>query len=395
MSGRSTVTNLLCVTQFIADSIDCGLQTDVIYLDFSKAFDKLDHGILIDKLYALGLNMQLITFFGSYLGDRKQYVHCCGYDSDVITVLSGVPQGSVLGPLLFLLFINDISNELDVEFSLYADDIKIYNRVSSTDDCLKLQHNLNRIVVWCNLNRLLLNQDKCCVMSFSLKRYNIHFEYVLNGVVLARPQTVLDLGVVFDSRLTFAYHINKVVADCMKTLGFIIRNSRDFQHCDTIIRLFNSLIGSKLYYACIIWCPHHNIHLMHLERVIRRFLKYLFYRENGFYPPIGFPQSELLNRFTFSSFMETCKKFFVLFLVKMINNSVDCPLMLARLSFNARPRSLVSRHSEIFYIACPRTDIAKFSPMSTMCRIGNRTHNKIDLFSTSLRALKFFNYSQI
>ncbi|XP_063923769.1 uncharacterized protein LOC135137920 [Zophobas morio] len=104
MSGRSTVTNLLCVTQFIADSIDCGLQTDVIYLDFSKAFDKLDHG------------------------DRKQYVHCCGYDSDVITVLSGVPQGSVLGPLLFLLFINDISNELDVEFSLYADDIKIYNR---------------------------------------------------------------------------------------------------------------------------------------------------------------------------------------------------------------------------------------------------------------------------
>jgi hypothetical protein len=99
MRGRSTTTNLFCATQLISDSIDKGFQTDVVYLDFSKAFDSLDHSILIQKLQFVGASPMLVKFFCSYLQGRKQYVHCYGYDSGSIDVTSGVPQGSVLGPL--------------------------------------------------------------------------------------------------------------------------------------------------------------------------------------------------------------------------------------------------------------------------------------------------------
>jgi hypothetical protein len=143
MRGRSTTTNLFCATQLISDSIDQDFQTDVVYLDFSKAFDSLDHNILVQKLQFVGASPMLVKFFCSYLQGRKQYVHCYGYDSASINVTSGVLQGSVLGPLLFLVFINDIGDKLTVPFFLFADDAKLLKQISEWSDCVtgKLERN--------------------------------------------------------------------------------------------------------------------------------------------------------------------------------------------------------------------------------------------------------------
>mgnify|MGYP005983473333 CR=1 FL=1 len=395
IQGRSTTTNLFDITGFIANSIDNELQTDVIYLDFSRAFDRLDHGVLIKKLYSRGFTPNLIHLFASYLQNRKQYVHCFGHNSGCINVTSGVPQGSVLGPLLFLLFIDDITAGLNVSYSLYADDVKIFNKIATVEDCIKLQLNLNKITTWCDLNKLVLNKDKCRAMSYSLKKKMIFFNYALDAIILSRPETISDLGVIFDPKLSFASHINKLISDCMKTMGFIIRNARDFQNAHTITRLFKSFLESKLYYACLIWCPHHNIYVTNLERIIRKFLKYLSYREDGVYPPIGMPQQDLLNRYNFTSFLNTCKRFYMVFLFKLLHNGVDCPILLSQITFNVSSRSVLSRYYDLFYLPVPRTDIAKFSPMFTMCRIGNVFHREVDLFSSSLREVRGFDYSKL
>lgn len=122
VKDRSTVTNLTCITQFIAESLDKNLQTDVIYTDLSKAFDTIDHVLLVDKLSVIGLSPDLVYLLQSYLTNRKQFVAVNGFISKCYDVTSGVPQGSVLGPLLFNVFINDVVSALDVHCLLFADD---------------------------------------------------------------------------------------------------------------------------------------------------------------------------------------------------------------------------------------------------------------------------------
>ena len=159
--SRSTTTNLMCFLQYCCAGLNEKLQIDAIYTDFSKAFDRLDHGIIATKMSLLGFHPSLVQFFLSYLQDRIQCVEFNGFVSRRFVATSGAPQGSNLAPLIFSLFVNDIVSNLQCETLLFADDLKLFRVVRDPGDCHLLQHDLDTLSGWCLMNRLPLNVNKC------------------------------------------------------------------------------------------------------------------------------------------------------------------------------------------------------------------------------------------
>ena len=158
VKGRSTVLQLLKVLDDWTEAIENGLQTDIIYTDFQKAFDSVAHGRLINKLASYGIKGNLLLWIKSFLTGRRQRVKVNGIPSAWARVLSGVPQGSVLGPLLFVLFINDIVENLECQCYLYADDMKLYRIINDAENAVSLQKNLERVVDWTEKWLLKLNK---------------------------------------------------------------------------------------------------------------------------------------------------------------------------------------------------------------------------------------------
>ena len=291
MSHRSTVTNLAIFTQFASHAIDESGQVDVIYTDFSKAFDRIDHTILFSKLGSWGLSSSLLSFMQSYFTNREQFVSYNGFNSEPFITTSGVPQGPNLGPLLFLLFIDDITLTIDnSDKLLFADDLKIYKKITCSEDCLLLQNYINQIQRWCLNNRLHLNPSKCKVVTFTKKHSSIENLYFIDGMLLSRFNSTKDLGVVFDSKLSFIDHIHLKVTEATKMIGFIIRNCKMFTNIKPLKILYFSYVRSKLEYGSLIWYPYYINHKLALENVQRKFLKFLSFKIDSFYPERGIAQ---------------------------------------------------------------------------------------------------------
>ena len=165
MERRSTITNLVTFCQYLSENMDTQIQTDAIFTDFSKAFDSIDHYILLQKLEKFGMSTSLLELFKSYLWNRYQFVEFQGVRSKYVVPTSGVPQGSNLGPLLFLIFIDDLPGLLNCRKLLFADDLKLCYKITSISDCHLLQNDIYTLVDWCKHNRLELNIDKCFIIS--------------------------------------------------------------------------------------------------------------------------------------------------------------------------------------------------------------------------------------
>lgn len=160
VSGRSTSTNLLCLTSYITQNFADRIQTDVIYTDLSAAFDKINHAITIAKLERLGISGSILRWFNSYLVERKLIVTIDGFQSHEFLASSGIPQGSHLGSLILLLYFNDVNNVLKGPRLSFADDLKLYLRIRSMSDATTLQQELDAFTDWCTLNRMVVNPDK-------------------------------------------------------------------------------------------------------------------------------------------------------------------------------------------------------------------------------------------
>jgi hypothetical protein len=210
---KSTVSNLLLFHDYTTAQMDSGLQVDTIFTDFSKAFDRLDHVVLLEKLCKAGIHGNLFRWFSSYISNRSQAVTINGFTSTWMSIPSGVPQGSLLGPLLFVIFINDIVSCFKyAKVLLYADDTKIFMAINSIDDCLCLQHDLDNFVEYSRLNKLDLNISKCLAMTFSRKHNPINYHYVIDNQQLSRVTSTKDLGLMQDSKLSFDKHIDYYIA---------------------------------------------------------------------------------------------------------------------------------------------------------------------------------------
>ena len=225
-------------------------------------------------------------------------------------------------------------------------------------------------------------------MSYTTKQHTILYklQYCLGNRLLARPETFCDLGVIFDKKLSFSNQIAHLTAKSYKSLGFVIRNTGNFQNITTLKLLYISLVRSHSEYASIIWCPSYLVHIESLEKTQRRFLKYLNYKIDGAYPPVGYPQAELLARYSMHSLEDRRTKAYLIFLHKLLHNNIDCQHILSMLNFHV-PR-LSSRLNDTFYLPVARTNIKKHSPMHNMCNVYNNLRGSVDIFSCSLASLK-------
>lgn len=208
----------------------------MIYTDFSKAFDTVDHALLFYKLDEMNLLASLLYLLQDYLIYRKNVVQYNGISSIEFTPTSGVPQGSVLGYLLFNSFINDLISHITVDKLLYVDDLKIFTSIKTQDDVELFQKNLKIFHDWCLDKKLKLNLSKCHVVTFSKKDNPIYFNYFVHdrgssiNHELVRKNFVTDLGVNFDSKLTFKFHLKTIERYASKALETILRNYKGFKN---------------------------------------------------------------------------------------------------------------------------------------------------------------------
>ncbi|CAB3982156.1 Hypothetical predicted protein [Paramuricea clavata] len=188
LRNRSCITQLVQVLHSVGQCLDKNLQSDIIYLDFAKAFDSVDHQILLRKLKSYGVTGRLLDWFRNYLSGRTQRVVVEGVPSSWVPVISGVPQGSILGPILFAVFINDLPEVISngSPEAMYADDTKLFRNINSTTDGDCLQESLSNLDKWSHDNNIKFNALKCKVLSVTRKKYPVTYNYHLGSSSLLR-----------------------------------------------------------------------------------------------------------------------------------------------------------------------------------------------------------------
>lgn len=382
--GRSTITNLLVFNEYIMSAFLDTSQVDCIYLDFSKAFDKVHHDLLIAKLEGYGVCGQLLMWLKSYLEGRRLLVKLEGSLSEPFPVLSGVPQGSLLGPLLFSAFINDISTHMPYSRSLmFADDIKIFSRVHCSVDQEDLQRSLSSVEAWSRANAMELNIDKCQVMSFSRSRATFIYDYSLDGIILKRVTSVKDLGILLNPTLSPLDHIVDVTSRAFSLLGFIIRTTRHFRSFEALLLLYRSLVLPILEYGSVIWSPYQLGHIKMLGAVQSRFLRVLGVRLG--YRYLEVPVPELQRHFQLSPLHLRRKLLDLVFLYKLVNRVIDCPELLANVNIQV-PRG--TRSGTIFGRSYQPTNYAYNHGLSRIQRFGGAAAGSVDFFMGTLQSFK-------
>ncbi len=253
LGGRSTVVQLLQILDHWTELLEAGGRIDVIYTDLEKAFDKVPHRRLLSKLRTYGMHENAISWIKAFLTTRKQRVKINDSLSDWEEVLSGIPQGSVLGPLLFIIFINDLVDQCENGASIYlfADDAKIYKHVSKLEDKTVLQQCVDSFMKWTDRWLVKVNVNKCKVMSFyNRTSLNVKTEatYMMGPSQLESVDNMKDLGVIFDANLKFTDHINDKVNKAYGMLGIIKRNFRGMSR-NCLVMLYKAMVRSHLEYA--------------------------------------------------------------------------------------------------------------------------------------------------
>ena len=270
---RSCVTQLLQVMEDITLLLDEGNTVDIIYFDFKKAFDSVPHQRLLVKLAAYGVCGSVLKWIQNFLNDRTQHVRVGSARSASSSVLSGIPQGSILSPILFTIFINDLPDTVSSTCKIFADDTKLYNKSANSDN---IQSDIKMLQEWSVKWNLYFNVEKCKVLHLGNNNEECDYEMIMEG----KSQKInvcnneKDLGVFFDKQLSFDYHIQSVVSKANQMLGII---KRCFKYWDKeiFLNLFKTYVRPHLEYANVIWCPFLKRQSVYLENVQRRATKFL------------------------------------------------------------------------------------------------------------------------
>ncbi len=318
-SGRSCETQLLITLQDLLGLRDQNVQTDLAILDFSKAFDTVPHNSLLGKLEHYGINNNIRNWISAFLKTRHQCVVVDGVKSSPVTVDSGVPQGTVLGPLLFLLHINDLPQHVTSTVRMFADDCLLYRAIKSQQDQLELQHDIDSLVTWSKTWGMSFNAQKCNIMRISRSRSPLTKLYTLSGFILEEVSNAKYLGINIAQDLDWSQHVSAISQRGNSTLGFLRRNLKNApaQLKETA---YLALVRSVLEYGASTWDPHKLKDINKLERVQRKAAR--FVKNDHRYTS---SVSEMLNELGWKSLAHRRKELRLALFYKVVHQLVAVP----------------------------------------------------------------------
>ena len=380
IKSKSTVTNLVTFLDFTTPIVRSQGQIDSVFFDFTNAFDILPHALLLQKLNNYGLTPGYINWFSSYLTNRESCVRFSGSLSSTFIVRSGVPQGSVLGPLLFNIFINDLCDVVNSSNCLlYADDLKVYRAIKSPNDCLLLQSDIDRVHEWCSANFMKPNLGKIRVISFTRKTTSLCYPYRLGlgNSLIQRTDCVKDLGVYIDSKLYFHQHVDCLFSSALKLLGLIRTITFPFSSIDSLMTLYSTLVRSKLEYASVAWNSITNTDSNKLERIQKKFASLCHYR---FFYDTDYHYIDALDKLKLPTLHTRRRQIDALFLIRTFNGSLNCPSVLETVGIRVPSRNI--RNYSMFCCSLSHC------PTARCVSAANLVCNSFDIFVSSHFNLK-------
>ena len=378
--NMSTETTLLKFIDFIHNGLNKKENVGAIYMDLSKAFDVMNHKILEHKLEHYGFRGSFLKFIMSFLKDRQYFVNANGINSDIETLNIGVPQGSTLGPLLFLIYINDMKNSsILLKFLQFADDTTLLFSCKDFNHLkLVLESESEKVIDWLSANKLIINLKKTCSMLFSFKRGNPSLELNVKNVLLENKNEVKFLGVNIDNKLNWKSHISLIRSKISKSIAIL--KLLKFIYPTKILRtIYMSLIYSHLNYCNLIWGGAENTNLEPLFKLQKKAVRII---NNSHYldhtPPI-FKSLKILNVFKIyilncSLFIFKCLKCnkFPFFRSKIVQN-------LNLHNYNTRNRTMYRSQENIRLRICQRSFFHK------SISVWNSLDNDIKEINTMIR----------
>ena len=395
MSGRSCATNLASLLGTAWDSIEERLQTDCIYTDFSSAFQSVNHSLLVHKLQnSYNITDSALKWFISYLDNREQRVVVNGKCSEWCRVTSGTPEGGLISPILFSLYINDLSDGMSSRVLMFADDAKLFRKIACQSDAEVLQKDLNQLCKWSKTWMLKLNPSKCKSFRMTLKTKPLVTTYFIGNTTLEEVEHIRDLGVILDSKLTFSSHIENTVKKSNRALGVLIRsfqraNPRGYMKTTPVLISYFAYVRSNMEYCSVIWGGAARTHTDRLQRIEHKFLMWLNAHCRSQSPSMAY--DDLLSHFKLVSVSARRMHHDLMFIRNVFKGKIASSFLLQSFFINVPCRTTRQLSLTLLHVPFARVNTVKEGLFARLPRQLNRfmgaCHNA-DMFADTLHQFR-------
>ncbi len=383
---RSCESQLILTINDLAKNIDNRGQIDLILLDFSKAFDKVPHERLLHKINHYGIRGTTQSWLRDFLSDRHQKVLLEGEHSDTAPVRSGVPQGSVLGPLMFLIFINDLPEYVtSSHVRLFADDCVLYHQIKTTSDTETLQRDLDGLQQWESDWQMQFHPQKCQLLRITNKKSPVEGQYNIHGHTLEEVDSAKYLGVTIHRTLNWNHHINNISKRANSTRAFLQRNLRS---CPTKTKAlcYQTLLRPLMEYSCTIWDPSTQENINKLEAVQRRTARFV----NNNYDRTS-SVTTMLQSLNWEPLQQRRARYKVIMMYRIVHGLIAIPP-----STHLTPRTTNTRQNRQFSYLVPyaRTESYRYSFFPDTIRLWNglpesmTTCTTLDAFKSGVQSIQ-------